>query len=257
MRLAKNMRLSVPAHEATSGAAGRDALAGRQDCPRKWTEPATVVSRLQPPEIKDVALTMLASPAQSIVSDEALAECARRGSPRAFDALVSRYQARVFRLAMRMSRNASDAEEITQETFLHAHSGMGSFQAASQFGTWLYRIAINEALMRKRAATRRPTRSLDALEAAETLVQHRSIDGEPPGSNPVPLADDLLERKQLALRVRDAMNRLDVDTRAALVLRDLEELSAEQASEILGISADAVRQRAHRGRLKLRDILYR
>jgi len=199
---------------------------------------------------------MLASPAQSTVSDERLAESARHGTRGAFDALVSRYQTRIFRLAMRMSRNASDAEEITQETFLHAHRGIGSFQAESRFGTWLYRIAVNEALMRKRAATRRPTHSLDALEAAGAFARHGSSADEQPG-NPVPLADDLLERKRVALRVRDAMDRLDVDTRAALVLHDLEELSAEQAGEILRISADAVRQRAHRGRVKLRDILYR
>ena len=199
---------------------------------------------------------MLASPANPLVSDEALADRARRGAHGAFDVLVSRYQGRVYRLAMRMSRNASDAEEITQETFLHAHRGMASFHAEARFGTWLYRIAVNEELMRKRAAGRRPTHSLDALEAVDAITRQATEGDAQPGDS-VPLADDLLERKRLAQRVRDALNRLDEETRAALVLRDLEELSAEQAAEILGISPEAVRQRAHRGRVRLRDLLYR
>jgi RNA polymerase sigma-70 factor, ECF subfamily len=199
---------------------------------------------------------MLASTAQPLVPDETLADGARRGTQGAFDILVSRYQARVYRLAMRLSRNASDAEEITQETFLHAHRGMTSFHAESKFGTWLYRIAVNEALMRKRAATRRPTWSLEALDAVDGRGQRRTDGNAQPGDS-VPLADDLLERKRLAERVRGALNRLDADTRAALVLRDLEELSADQAADILGISPEAVRQRAHRGRAKLRDLLYR
>src|SRR6202142_504970 len=105
--------------------------------------------------------------------------------------------------------------------------------------------------MRKRAANRRPTRSLEALEAVDGLAPETS-EGDARPRDSVPLADDLLERKRLAERVRDALNRLDEETRAALVLRDLEELSADQAAEILGISPEAVRQRAHRGRVRLR-----
>jgi RNA polymerase sigma-70 factor (ECF subfamily) len=198
---------------------------------------------------------MVASTAQPLVSDEVLADRARRGDHEAFEILVSRFQGRVYRLAMRMSRNASDAEEITQEAFLHAHRAMASFHAESRFWTWLYRIAVNEALMSRRAASRRPTRSLDAIDPLVMQTSDADCDSQPGDS--APLADDLLERKRLAERVRHALNQLDEDYRAALVLRDLEELSAEQAAEILGISADAVRQRAHRARVRLRDMLYR
>ena len=198
------------------------------------------------------AATMLACPTELFPSDEALADSARRGARGAFETLISRYQDRVYRLAKRMSRNASDAEEIAQETFLHAHRGMASFHAQSRFGTWLYRIAVNEALMRRRAAGRRPTRSLEALAPQPIGAENGAQSGDTG-----PLADDLLERKRLAERVRDALNRLDEDSRAAIVLRDLEELSAEQAAAILGISTDALRQRAHRARAKLRELLYR
>jgi len=181
-------------------------------------------------------------------SDESLAARARCGERAAFVALVTRYQDRIYRLALRMSRNASDAEEIVQETFLRAHGGIASFHGESRFGTWLYRIAVNQALMLRRAAKRRPTSSIEVLSPE---VQDVGL----PRSSPSDGADDLLQEKRLTQRAHEALQALDEHQRAAVVLRDLEELSAEEAAAVLGISAEAVRQRAHRGRLKLRDSL--
>jgi RNA polymerase sigma-70 factor (ECF subfamily) len=182
------------------------------------------------------------------MSDEALAMRARDGSRSAFAALVARYQDRIYRLAMRMSRNPSDAEEITQDAFLQAHRGIGSFHGEARFGTWLYRIAVNQALMLRRSAKRRPTQSLEALcpDAGDVgITPHAAAEG----------ADDLLHRKDLAQRAYGALSRLDEAHRVAVVLRDLEGLSADEAADVLGISPDAVRQRAHRARLKLREEL--
>jgi RNA polymerase sigma-70 factor, ECF subfamily len=180
-------------------------------------------------------------------SDEALAQSASRGARSAFVVLVARYSDRTYRLAVRLSRNASDAEEIVQETFLHAHRAIASFKGESRFSTWLYRIAVNEALMRRRSQKRRPLELVDPLtpDAVRLENLHAHTDG----------TDDLVDAKALARRVRDALEQLDEPQRAALVLRDLEELTAEEASEILGISPDAVRQRAHRARLRLRELL--
>jgi RNA polymerase sigma-70 factor (ECF subfamily) len=180
------------------------------------------------------------------VSDEALVARARRGASGAFEELVTRYQGRIHRFAFRMCRNADDAEEITQEAFLHAYRGLGSFAGDARFGTWLYRIAMNEALMRRRAARRRPTQSIEELTARK---------GDSFLGAPVAAADDLLGEKGLAERVQEALARLDEPHRAALVLRDLEELSSEEAADILGISPDAVRQRVHRARMQLRAML--
>jgi RNA polymerase sigma-70 factor (ECF subfamily) len=196
---------------------------------------------------------MQAGTQERIVADEILVDRARQGGHRAFEVLVARYQDRVHRLAMRMSRNRSDAEEISQETFLRAHCGIRSLEARARFRTWLYRIAINEALMRKRAEGRRPTQSLETLFPRLEEVRHAM----PCDANPWSSTEDLLERKQLAARVRDALKELDEPLRAVLVLRDLEELSAEEAAEILGITPGALRQRAHRARLKLREHLFR
>jgi RNA polymerase sigma-70 factor, ECF subfamily len=192
---------------------------------------------------------MLATRVRDVTTDENLAEQARSGSRSAFVGLVERYEARVYRLAMRMTRNRCDAEEIAQETFLRAHRSIAFFRAESRFGTWLYRIAVNETLMRRRAAARRPTRPIEDL-----LPVFADVGLGPAGSGPE-RADALLERRQIIERVHRALDCLDDALRAALVLRDLEELSAEEAAEVLGVSADVVRQRAHRARLKLKDLL--
>jgi RNA polymerase sigma-70 factor (ECF subfamily) len=188
--------------------------------------------------------------AQRTESDEVLAARARDGARSAFAVLVTRYQDRVYRLALRMSRNPSDAEEITQETFLLAHRGIRAFEGESRFGTWLYRIAVNQALMRRRAAKRRPVESLDALLPQ---LAHRALAAT--YGEPMAATDELVHRVVLARRVRDALEQLDEAHRAAVVLRDLEELSAEDAAIVLGITPAAVRQRAHRARLKLREEL--
>jgi RNA polymerase sigma-70 factor (ECF subfamily) len=186
---------------------------------------------------------------QLAVSDEVLATRARDGSRSAFSALVARYQDRVYRLALRMSHNPADAEEIVQETFLLAHRGVASFQGESRFATWLYRIAINQVLMRRRSARRRPVQPLE-LSPSGGAAPIATASGEP-----LEGADELVDRKMLTQRVRDALAKLDESHRSALVLRDLEELSSEQAAEILGVSPDAVRQRVHRARLRLREQL--
>jgi RNA polymerase sigma-70 factor, ECF subfamily len=175
---------------------------------------------------------------------------ARDGSRTAFVALMTRYQDRVYRLAIRMCRNAADAEEIVQETFSLAYRGLQSFQGESRFVTWLYRIAVNQVLMRRRAASRRPVWSTDGRG-----TELGDLGGTAAGSEPSESTEELVHQKGLTERVREALARLDESHRAALVLRDLEGLTAEESAEILGISPSAVRQRAHRARLKLRELL--
>ena len=183
------------------------------------------------------------------VPDETLVARARDGARAAFAELVSRYQGSVYRLAFRMSRNASDAEEITQETFLLAHRGIGSFQGESRFRTWLYRITVNQALMMRRSARRRPVQPLDP--SLLSAVARPSM----PGVEPPEGAESLVDRKALIERVQWALAQLDEAQRAALVLRDLEELSSEESAQILGVTPDTVRQRAHRARLRMRELL--
>jgi RNA polymerase sigma-70 factor (ECF subfamily) len=192
----------------------------------------------------------LAAP-ECCLTDEDLAKQARDGSRFAFASLVERYQGRVYRVALRMTHSPSDAEDIVQETFLRAHQAIRFFRGDSQFGTWLYRIAVNEVLMRRRAAARRPTQFIDDAVRRYADVGCGAAGG---GKSQV---DELVERRQLIERVHDALDALDDAHRTVLVLRDLEELSTEEVAEIVAASPEAVRQRAHRARLKLREALAR
>jgi RNA polymerase sigma-70 factor (ECF subfamily) len=186
--------------------------------------------------------------AEPTISDESLAARARSGARSAFATLVERYQDRVYRLTLRLLHNPSDAEEITQETFLLAHRSIASFQGESRFWTWLYRIAVNCALMQRRSARRHPVQTLEVTSPSGERIQ-RTLAG------PLEGADELVYRKMLAQRVRAALAGLDESQRAAVVLRDLEGMSSEDAADVLGVTAEVVRQRAHRGRLRLREQL--
>lgn len=94
-------------------------------------------------------------------ADETLVARATGGDDSAFEALVLRYSARVFRLACRLTGSEADAPDVAQETFIQVHRNLRSFRGEARFSTWLYRIATNAALMQRRARTRRPTDSLE------------------------------------------------------------------------------------------------
>jgi RNA polymerase sigma-70 factor (ECF subfamily) len=186
-------------------------------------------------------------------SDETLAVCAARGNAAAFEALVTRYQTRVFGLAHRLTGNESDAADVLQDAFLQAYRHLSTFRHESRFGTWLYRIATNAALMQRRTRTRRPTEPLDAfLPAFDDAGLHRATPEELTVTNRV---EELIDRQSLADKARAAIDRLPEANRVAFVLRDLEDLSTAEVAEVLGIEPAAVRQRVHRARLLLRGYL--
>ena len=185
-------------------------------------------------------------------SDETLAARAAAGDTGAFETIVMRYQARVFRLACRLT-SATDAPDVMQETFLQVYRHLGSFRGESQFGTWLYRIATNAALMRRRASARRPAESLEAfLPRFDAEGRHAATPAELQTAS---CADELLDRQLLAERARGAIEQLPDPYRDAFVLRDLEEMSTADVAHTLGIEPATVRQRVHRARLMLRGYL--
>ena len=186
-------------------------------------------------------------------TDEVLAARAAAGEASAFEALVTRYQTRVFGLACRLTGNENDAADVMQDTFLQAYRHLASFRGEARFGTWLYRIATNTALMQRRARARRPSESLDAfLPAFDEAGVHRATPQELSVASHV---EELLDRESLATKAREAVDRLPDSCRAAFVLRDLEDLTTAEVAEVLGIEPAAVRQRVHRARLLLRGYL--
>jgi RNA polymerase sigma-70 factor (ECF subfamily) len=188
----------------------------------------------------------------STLPDEALAARAAAGDTSAFEAIVGRYQARVYRLACRLTSD-TEAPDVLQETFLQVHRHLSSFRGESRFGTWVYRIATNAALMHRRARARRPVESLDEfLPKFDSSGRHLAT----PAELQIPSrADELLDRQFLAQKARDVIARLPDLYRDAFVLRDLEEMSTADVAEALDIDPATVRQRVHRARLMLRGYL--
>lgn len=184
--------------------------------------------------------------------DEVLAARAASGDGSAFEAIVERYKARVFRLACRLTSD-TDAPDVLQETFLQVYRHLSTFRGESRFGTWLYRIAMNAALMHRRAAARRPAEPLDAfLPRFDAQGKHAATPAELQIASK---ADELLDRRLLAEKAREVIQRLPDLYRDAFVLRDLEDMPTADAAEALGIEPATVRQRVHRARLMLRGYL--
>jgi RNA polymerase sigma-70 factor (ECF subfamily) len=195
-------------------------------------------------------MSMAVPPGES--TDETLAARAAAGDGHAFEQIVARYEARVFRLACRLT-SETDAPDVLQDTFLQVYRNLPSFRGESQFATWLYRIATNAALMVRRVRARRPAESLDAfLPRFDENGMHAEL---PEQLQVASRADELVDRRVLAERARLGIARLPDLYRDAFVLRDLEEMSTSDVAQVLGVQPSTVRQRVHRARLMLRGYL--
>lgn len=183
-------------------------------------------------------------------ADAALLAAARKGDPAAFERLLARYERKIFRLAIRITGNHHDAEEVVQDAFTKAFSRLDSFQGDSLFSTWLTRIAINQALMKLRR--RRPNvLPLDeALQTEEGEVPREIVDWGP-------TPEQQYSQQELRGALEGAMAALKPDQRVVFQLRDVEELSIEETARTLGISMSAVKSRLLRARLALREKLNR
>jgi RNA polymerase sigma-70 factor (ECF subfamily) len=183
--------------------------------------------------------------------DDKMVALARAGQPDAFAQLVRRYVRPVYRVALRMTGNAADAEDVLQETFLQAHRKFDSLRSESKFSTWLYSIATNAALMHLRTRRSRPVeRPLeDYLPQFDETGTYARLDIDYSRAARV---DAIVEQRELAQAALEFVAELPDLYRAAFVLRDLEDLDTEETAKILGVEVAAVRQRVHRARLILR-----
>ena len=161
----------------------------------------------------------------------------------AFNEMVEKYSSLAYNVALRMLRRPEDAEDAVQDAFLSAYKAFSSFKGQSKPSTWLYRIVVNACLMKIR---KDKTRS---KYLAETGYDDAYV--EDWASDPQKSA----ENSHLQDNIREGMQRLAPDLRAAVVLRDVQEFSSEEAAEILRISIPALKSRLHRGRLMLRKHL--
>jgi RNA polymerase sigma-70 factor (ECF subfamily) len=194
------------------------------------------------------------SNAAAVVTDEDLVARARAKDFAAFEELVDRYEDKIFRLAFRFVRNETEAKEIVQDTFLLVWRKLDTFKGDSQFGSWLYRVATNTALMRLRAQRRHPEVSTEELP-----VDYLDNYGQVPaaGENWAKRPDDELQTDELRRRIQKAVDELPEIYRTVFIIRDVEGLSTEETAEVLEISIPTVKTRLHRARLALRDAITR
>ncbi len=188
------------------------------------------------------------STSKSEISVEAL----RKGDRGEFARLVDAYSGPLYRLALNMLGNPSDAEDALQNTFLKVFQHVDTFEGRSSMSTWLYRIASNEALMLLRK--RRPESTFSEMTAEDEGDQI---------SDPVQITDwcCLPEEEFLNSEGRTALNRavehLPEKLRIVFVLRDIEDLSIQETSQVLDLSETAIKTRLLRARLRLREELSR
>ena len=175
--------------------------------------------------------------------DHALIAQVRNGEAAAFEKLMRRYNQRVFRAARSVLRDDAEAQDVVQETFVRAFRHLQDFEERSSVGTWLTRIAVNEAFSRLRRS--RLFGSLDN----ETNPQEGgsySVESNQPGP------EDQASSRELRSVLIAAIDSLSEDLRTVFMLREIEGLSTLETSEVLQLSSEAVRVRFHRARLALR-----
>jgi RNA polymerase sigma-70 factor (ECF subfamily) len=172
-----------------------------------------------------------------------LVEAALAGDRDAFGKLVTRYQDRLYNTLLRVVGTHEDAADAAQDAFVQAYTKLDSFRGASRFYTWLYRIAMNVALSRRRR--RRPTASIDhAKEAA----------GEEPADVAEGPEDMVLSQERIE-HVQSALGGLGDEHRTILVLREIEGCAYEEIAEILDLPVGTVRSRIFRARVQLKERL--
>lgn len=185
------------------------------------------------------------------VNEKALVEALRAGDEWAFETMVRQFGGRLLAVARRLTRNEEDARDVVQTAYLSAFRALGEFEGACQLSTWLHRIVVNTALMRLRSRRRKPEESIDVLLPAFQDDGHH-VEQFSEWCAP---ADQLLERKQTRATVRACIQQLPENYREVLILRDIEELSTQEAAEALSMTPTAVKVRLHRARQALSTLL--
>ena len=177
-------------------------------------------------------------------TDSELVEQVKRGDSRAMDQLLARHERKIYRFGLRMCGNENDARDVLQETLLSAFKNLGSFRGDAQLSTWLYQVARSFCIKQRRRREGEPAH-LESMEGRE--VKSLPADASEP--------DAMAHAREVGQVIQAAMSTLQDEFREALVLRDVEGLSAEEAAAVVGIEVGALKSRLHRARLQLKQSL--
>ena len=185
----------------------------------------------------------------SLPEEDGLIAALRAGEESAYETLIRQYQQPVYNLVCRLMNDRVDAADVVQEVFLKVFRSIGSFRGNSSLKTWIYRITVNEAHNHRRWFSRHQRQEVsfggeEGLAPAEDCLTA-------PGRSPFDYAAD----GETRALVERALAELNPNFRAAVVLRDIEDLNYEEIAEVLDISLGTVKSRILRGREALRKIL--
>ena len=183
-------------------------------------------------------------------SERKFIERLARRDERAFNELVELYEARVFRLLLRMLGRRDEAEDMAQEVFVQIFKAVGTFRGDSKLSTWIYRVSVNLCKNRMKYLARRHTDGEDELEPVAERAALDEAKGVTFGDVAQP--DRMVEGYQMERVLQVCIAELDPDFREVLILRDLEDLSYEELSEITGLPEGTVKSRLHRARSMLK-----
>jgi RNA polymerase sigma-70 factor (ECF subfamily) len=224
------------------GPGGADGNGGREpDGPEGC--PSEVGASAAAKWIEPVGLRAASSVRPEEDPDQELVARWRAGDPGSFEELIRRHEARVYRFLLRMLGDPAEAEDVAQETFLSLHRHGRSFRSEARFSTFVYRVAANAALNRRRSLGRSRTR-VQRLE-----LRHAAGDDLP--SSPHCPAD-AAEGSQMAVQVQKALQRLAPSMRMPLVMYEMEGLSYGEIAASLDVAEGTVKSRIHRARQTLR-----
>jgi len=185
--------------------------------------------------------------------EEQIVERCRQGDRAAFNELVRRHQKKVFNLCFRMLGNRHEAEDVAQDVFVTAFRAIKSFRGDSALSTWLHRVAVNNCKNRLKFLRRRKyfhTESMDAVrdDGENEMVREYRDDSE---DSP----EQVRERSELSREIQRAIDQLDEDYKAVIVLRDIQGFSYQEIAEILDLKEGTVKSRIHRARSELQQKL--
>jgi RNA polymerase sigma-70 factor, ECF subfamily len=185
------------------------------------------------------------------VNEEKLIRAGQRGDEQAVEALFRRYHRPLFQTALRVLGNTEDAEDALQDGLLSAYRNLKRFEGRSQFSTWLTRIVINAALMRRRSAKARPAVSLDEAPREEELPASERFADD--GPNP----EQVFASTEIREMISENLDELSPLLRTAFVLREVQGFSTGEAAKKLGVTENTLKARLWRARQQLAERLGR
>ncbi len=184
-------------------------------------------------------------------SDEDLMELFQAGHQTAYDLLFERYKKRIFHFLYRYTHNENDSEDLVQETFLRVYRSRNSYNRIAKFSTWLYTIALNLAKTQYKKKQKMEMVSFHNDDMHQTFEVTDMIDDhelEP---------DQMYQKRTLVRYIEKALQKISIDFREVLILRDIQGLTYEEISEVTGFPMGTVKSKLNRGRVQLQQLLRR